>query len=141
MTSVSLQPPALPVAREVETASDREQYSNVLRLFFNRLVYVINNRLERARWGVTQSTSTAYTTTGADENTLVVITHADPIAVELYLAAPEGFRVSFMQGGAGAITLAAEAGGTAVTSGSLTSTAQYGILEAFKVTATQWVVK
>ena len=139
MSFQPLEPPALPVARVPGTPNDREQYSNVLRLFFNRLTHIVNGLIKLSRPSITQSTATSYTTTDRDENTIVVITNAGAIAAILHLEAPLGFRVQFQQGGTGAITLSAGAGATVVTAGSLVSAGQYSMLYATKITATQWV--
>jgi hypothetical protein len=142
-----LEPPALPVAKTAETPTDREQYSNVLRLFFNRLVYSINsiantlvNIIAFVRPGVIESTATLYEVADSDENNIIRITNANPISVVLHLAAPIGFISHFHQGGAGQITISAEAGATVVSSRSLTTSAQYAALSAFKLSATEWSV-
>lgn len=41
-------PPALPVAKQIETPADKEQHNNVLRLFFNRLTDAVNKLTDKS---------------------------------------------------------------------------------------------
>lgn len=91
------------------------------------------------RPSVVFDTGTSYTLTGDDEFTIIVITNASAITVNVPADATENLPIGYLthvyQGGAGQVTLSPAGGVTINASSSVKTRAQYSALSLVKVAA------
>ena len=120
-----IEPPALPVAVSDYSSTESEQFRNILRLFFNRLVNSINIVINYARPTINWQYGPTYTLTLDDENAIILAESSSAFTVYIPPDVPEGYLSVIYQQGTGQVTLAPGTGVTLNDSASLLTRTQY----------------
>jgi hypothetical protein len=141
-------PPAFNVSTPEYSMFDAEQFKTILRLFFNRLIGIVNILIDNSSealytYPVTDAT-TARTVTSADRNKLLTFTSSSAVTVTVPSDTTEplepGFRFTVFQDGTGTVTVAAGAGATLRVPTTASTSVRYASRLVVKTSADTWTV-
>jgi hypothetical protein len=130
--------PAFPIAPNEYNQIEQSQFRDILRIFFNRIIALLNFALEYSRPEIITETSTSWTLTGKMDHDYILCDNTSPIQVfapnDTAEDLPVGFAVTlFQETVTGQITVVGEPGVSLTSANGFSTASQYSELKLVKI--------